>query len=134
MEQNKKLIDKIGKTLQKNANVIFAYLYGSFTKAEKFRDIDIAVYTADESDTLSIVADLKISLSRETGIPPDFFDIQTINRIPENGDLFALLYLKRIFEENVLLADKNFYTRAEFIEKYGMKYRECEGLIVEVLK
>ena len=47
----KKAIEKIRNSLEKNPNVIFAYLYGSIARGttHKFSDIDIAVYLKDAS-------------------------------------------------------------------------------------
>lgn len=119
--------------LGEDDRVIFAYLYGSYVHSETFEDLDIAVYSTRGVDPFRLSADLKIELSERTGAPPDFFDIRVLNGVLEHGDLFSLLFLKSMFESNELLIDKNFDIRADFIERYGMKYRECEGLIDEVL-
>ena len=37
-------MEKLGKYLEKKPNILFAYMYGSFMTAERFRDIDVAVY------------------------------------------------------------------------------------------
>jgi len=50
----------------------------------------------------------------------------------KKGDLFSLLYLKEVLSLGSLLIDNNFSERAAFIEAFGMKYRECQGLIAEV--
>ena len=80
-----------------------------------------------------LAVDLKIELSRRTGLPPDGFDIRVLNGVLGSGDLFGLLYLKRVLTDGILLFDKSPDSRSDFIEQYGMKYRECEGLIAEVL-
>jgi len=126
-------IEVIKKVFQRNEQVVFVYLYGSFTEGEKYRDLDFAIYSTAECDAYRLSTDLKIALSECTGISPDFFDVRIINRLVDHGDLFSLLYLKQIFETDELLIDKNFDLRADFIEKYSMKYRECEGLINEML-
>ena len=61
------------------------------------------------------------------------FDVRVINELLEHGDLFALCYLQRVFEKNHLLVDKDVDRRTDFIEQYNLKYRECEGLLDEVL-
>lgn len=126
-------IDNIRDALANDKRVVFAYLYGSFAEGKDYRDIDIAVYSKAGSDSFRLPADLKVLLHEQTGLPSDFFDIRIINELVEYGDLFSLLYLKQVFEKNELLLDKDFELRSDFIEKYSMKYRECEGLIDEVL-
>ncbi|MDL1988900.1 MAG: hypothetical protein LWX08_14890 [Deltaproteobacteria bacterium] len=100
------------------------YLYGSFTEAEEYRDLDIAVYSKAGYDALRLSTDLKIALHEHTGMSPDFFDVRVINGILDHGDLFSLLYLKHIFAKNELLLDKDLDRRTDFIEKYNMKYRD----------
>jgi predicted nucleotidyltransferase len=123
----------IKTVLAKNPAIVFAYLYGSAKDSVDYRDIDIAVYSKEESDPFRLSADLKIELSDNTGRPPDSFDVRVINHLLDKGDLFSLLYLSNVLNDGMVLADRDFPTRAEFIEAFGMKYRECEGLIAEVL-
>ena len=126
-------IGDIADVFDRDERVLFAYVYGSFCDSESPNDLDIAVYSVDGCDGFALSADLKIGLSQGTGLPPDIFDIRILNRLTENGDLFALLYLKNVFEAGRLILDKDFLKRSAFIEKYSMKYRECEGLFGEVL-
>jgi predicted nucleotidyltransferase len=114
-------------------SVVFAYLYGSAKDSARFNDIDIAVYAKEDSDPFSLAADLKMALSEKTGRPPDRFDVRVINHLIEKGDLFSLLYLKDVLGAGIVLIDHDFPKRAAFIEAFGMKFRECEGLIAEVL-
>ena len=121
--------------LEDHPKTLFAYLFGSLTRGIPLplSDVDIAVYSRAGYDALRLSTDLKIALHEHTGMPPDFFDVRVINGILDHGDLFSLLYLKQIFARNELLPDKDFDRRTDFIEQYNMKYRECEGLIDEVL-
>jgi hypothetical protein len=76
---------------------------------------------------------LQISLHKKIGRPSDDFDVRIVNEIIEKGDIFALLYLRNVLENGQLLINKDHDIHAEFLERYGLKYRECEGLINEVL-
>jgi hypothetical protein len=123
----------IRTVLAENPAIVFAYLYGSSKDSVVYNDIDIAVYSKEDSNPLSLSADLKIDLSENTGRPPDRFDVRVINHLLTKGDLFSLLYLRDVLIDGIVLADHDFPKRAAFIEAFGMKYRECEGLIAEVL-
>jgi len=123
----------IRNVLEQNPSVIFAYLYGSSINQDLFKDIDIAVYAMPGCDPFLLSADLKIALSKETGIPPDVFDVRVVNQLLEHGDIFSLLYLKDVLGRGGVLVDKDDELRSAFIEAYSVKYRECEGLIAEVL-
>ena len=127
-------IEIIKDTLKKDKRVVFAYLYGSYAEGNDFKDIDIAVYSMKGDDPFQVSADLKVALYENTGIYPDFFDVRIINHLIDQGDLFSLLYIKKILETNKLLVDRDVALRTDFIESYSMKYRECEGLIDEVIQ
>ena len=126
-------IDTIIQALENDDRVIFAYLYGSATKDGKAKDIDIAVYTKGQVDPNQLSADLKISLHKLSGLPPDVFDIRVLNNIIAHGDIFALLYLKNVLTDSILLIDKHPEARSDFLEHYGWRFRECEGLMEELL-
>jgi len=132
----KNTIDLIREVLSQDKRVVFAYLYGSSVEGDKTqsRDIDIAVYAAEGLDGHEVSSDLKIALYEHTALSPDAFDIQIINNIVEEGDLFALLYLRNVFKKSILLKDRIPEVRSDFIEQYGLKFRECEGLISEILR
>jgi predicted nucleotidyltransferase len=126
-------LNTIRSVLAQNPSVVFAYLYGSSQESDLYNDIDIAVYSKDDSPPMSLSVDLKIALSEKTGNAPDQFDVRIVNHLLQKGDLFALLYLKDVLNSGRLLVDNDFQKRASFLEAFGMKYRECEGLIAEVL-
>ena len=100
---------------------------------EKGNDIDIAVYSATDADPHKLSADLKVNLHKKTGIAPDSFDVRILNALVERGDIFGLLYLRNVLQEGRILVDKNPKARGDFLERYGTRFRECEGLMQEVL-
>lgn len=118
-------LEAIRDVLAQEPEVVFAYLYGSSMDKDTYNDIDIAVYSKGDCDPLSLSVDLKIALSGKTGTAPDRFDVRVINHLLRNGDLFALLYLRDVLSNGELLTDNDFQTRSDFIEAFGMKYREC---------
>lgn len=127
------LVKAIIRVLEADSQVVFAYLYGSMQKDGHGRDIDIAVYTVDRADGDLVALDLKIALYHETGMPADVFDVRPIREVLVSGDIFGLLYLKKVLEEGRLLVDKDPDVHAAFLERYGFRYRECAGMIQEVL-
>lgn len=126
-------MDALVRVLSENDSVVFAYIYGSVLAGDGANDIDIAVFAKTDSDPNQLSAELKVSLHNETGLSPDVFDVRILNAVSEHGDLFGLLYLKRVLEDGKILVDKDPGDRADFLEHYGFRFRECEGLIQEVL-
>ncbi|MBC8462261.1 MAG: nucleotidyltransferase domain-containing protein [Deltaproteobacteria bacterium] len=127
------ITDSIIAVLSEDDRVLFAFLYGSATESGQGNDIDIAVYAAAEVDFHKLSVDLKVALHKRIGLPPDAFDVRVLNGVAEQGDIFGLLYLKNVLSDNRLLIDRNPDARTQFLERYGTRFRECEGLIQEVL-
>lgn len=127
------IMDAVVKVLSEDERVLFAYLYGSAASSGEANDIDIAVYSVEQADRHQLSADLKIAFHEKTGIPPDTFDVRVLNGLAEKGDVFGLVYLKSVLGENRLLIDRDPDVRSYFLERYGLRFRECEGLIQEVL-
>ncbi len=86
-----------------------------------------------DADPHILSADLKVDLYKKTGIAPDCFDVRILNTLVESGDIFGLLYLRNVLTANRVLVDKNPQARGDFLERYGTRFRECEGLMQEVL-
>lgn len=126
-------MNRIAKTLKQDSRVLFAYIYGSALDNPYPRDVDIAIYSTSDANPNILSSDLKITLHNVTGIPPDNFDIRIINHLLQYGDIFGLLYLKNVLSSGKLISDKSPELRLEYLESYGKKFRECEGLIHEVL-
>lgn len=123
----------ITSVLSEDPRVLFAYLYGSFAENGEGNDIDIAVYAATETDVHLLSADLKVALHKRTGYPPDTFDLRVLNELIEQADIFGLLYLKNVLRNPNPLLDRDPDARTTFLERYGKRFRECEGLIQEAL-
>ena len=131
-QSREKLIDDVIKVLTRDDRVIFAYPYGSMVCEGTGNDIDLAVFPEGQADSFSLAVDLKIDLHKAAGMPPDAFDVRVIGNLFETGDIFSLLYLRNVLEGGRILVDKDHDVRADFLERYGIKVRECEGLIREV--
>jgi len=127
------IIDSIVNVLSEDDRIVFAYLYGSAARGGEGNDIDIAVYLAEHADFLQLSADLKIALHKKTGLSPETFDVRVLNGLAEQGDVFGLLYLKNVLSDNRLLIDRDPDARSDFLERYGLRFRECEGLFQEVM-
>ena len=122
-------IDKIGKILKREKNIVFAYLYGSYLFSNKFNDIDIAVYLKRPS--FGYIADLKMKLAGVLKAPSDFIDITMLNDILMSLDAFSLLYLERVLKEGKLATCHNYDLWSDFLEKYSNKYRASEAILDE---
>ena len=72
----------VANVLEQDQRLVFAYIYGSFARAEAFRDIDVGVYLRDpEEDPFGVSFDVKERVSRSLqgiGIDTDadLFDVK----------------------------------------------------------
>ena len=124
------MISLIREVTREDGRVVFAYLYGSFVKEESFRDIDVGVYLMDAGENSIVVsAELKTKLSRGAqrhsfNFTADQFDVKILNDAP-------FTFLRRVFEQGILLFDQNPELRTDVIEYVSLKYRECAGILAE---
>lgn len=126
-----KTIKIIKAILNKEKNIEFAYLFGSFISEKKHNDIDIGIYTHEgiKENSLNITANLKHKISRKLKesnihLEADEIDITLLNSI-------NFKFMARIFKEGVLILDKNPEHRADLMEENSLKLRECMGILKE---
>lgn len=74
-------MERLRYSLEKRPNLLFAYVYGSFVMADKFRDIDIAVYLKQIPSTPLHV---ELELETELGniIKNYLVDVRILNNAP----------------------------------------------------
>jgi hypothetical protein len=110
-------IDRIKKKLklglEKQSQIVFAYLHGSILSTDTPRDIDLAIYLyADDFDQLSREGEIALSFS----IPLEMdlekllgqkVDLQVLNRAP-------LSFRYRVITDGVLIVDKDSNLRSDF--------------------
>lgn len=120
---------KITRILNKEKDILFAYLYGSFLSSNDFRDIDIAVYLKQAS--FGYVADLKIKIAKALNKQSNFIDITALNGILDSPDAFSLLYLERVLKEGDILVKRNAEIWSNFIEEYSNKSRSSAAMLQE---
>jgi len=84
-EERKKVLDRLREILAKHG-VELAIVFGSFTSAEEFRDIDIAVYS--KKMTFQDLLRLGVDLELELGLP---VDVVPLDQLPPRFRLNVLL-------------------------------------------
>jgi len=133
---NNMRIDRIKKKLnlrlEKQSQIVFAYLHGSVLSSDTPRDIDLAVYLyADDFDqlsregemTLSFVVPLEMDLEK---LLSHKVDLQVLNRAP-------LSFRYRVITDGILILDKGSNLRSDFeylsrVEYFDFQPRRNEYL------
>jgi hypothetical protein len=94
-------------------DIVFAYVFGSFARGEAYRDIDVALYTAQPRDALSTL-DTAAHLERLTGCA---VDVILIRHAP-----VALQYA--ILRDGHVLFSKDDTVRLCFLAMVSHQYRD----------
>ena len=124
------LLQIIKEILRADGRTVFAYAFGSFITEETFSDIDIGIFVRNSGENpLVISSDIKTQISlraKKEGLKltADEFDVRTLNDAP-------FTFLKRVFQEGILLLDLDPELRTDMIESVSRKYRECAGILAE---
>jgi predicted nucleotidyltransferase len=77
-KEKRALLEHLKKLLKKRDNIKLVYVFGSFTRREIIRDIDIAIYAVPNlsfNEFLNLGTEIEIEL----GTPVDLLQLQDIN-------------------------------------------------------
>jgi predicted nucleotidyltransferase len=79
---NKKIImERLGDYLKKKPDLLFAHMYGSFMTAERFRDIDVAVYL-NEVPSSPLQVELEFETELVNIVKNYVVDVRILNNAP----------------------------------------------------
>lgn len=108
-QQEKGLVTSaIRKLFEQHSEISFAYLHGSFTKDEGFRDIDVAVYLTQPSPS-TLQYELELEAASRAVSPGFPVDVRVLN-----GALLSFRY--SVIKEGILLFAKDDDEQADFVE------------------
>lgn len=116
------ILEKVQSVLNTREEIIFAYLFGSFTEEVSFRDIDIAVYCDEEHPRLrNLFYDIELARELESvlGIP---VDLVILNHAPD--------YIVYRASRGILIKDMDEDFRCDFLVLRWKTYLDFQ----EVLK
>lgn len=120
--EKERLTSVISNVLTNDEDIIFVYLYGSFTTDSSFKDIDIFVYVRNGEDPFGNAARIKekvfdaVIASGFDVFTIDDFDVRVINNSPYD---FAIDLLCK----GQLIVDKDPELRTNYIEQISDEYR-----------
>lgn len=122
---------RLREKLEARAEIVFAYLHGSFAEGIPFRDVDVAVYLdpafAIATDIFDYEMSLSVELTRTLRLP---VDVHVLNGAP-------LGFQHSVLQGEVLLVrDEDKLT--DFIERVALEYMDFAYLghryLLEVLR
>ena len=122
---------RLQKALEARAEIVFAYLHGSFAEGLPFHDVDVAVYLDPAFAMVTDIFDYEMSLSIElTRLLRFPVDVHVLNGAP-------LGFQHSVLQGEVLLVrDEDKLT--DFIERVALEYMDFAYLghryLLEVLR
>jgi predicted nucleotidyltransferase len=82
-EDRRKVIETIKTVLQKEPNIVFAFLHGSFLSEPSFRDIDVGVFSDSENPSSYLDSELELSQRIEDELNSAFpVEVKIVNQAP----------------------------------------------------
>ncbi len=112
-EERERVCLLIQERLALRPEILFAYLHGSFTKEETFRDIDVGLFLSIRPGVF-YESDLSHDLTRMVGRE---VEVRVINKAP-------LAFQMAVVQEGRLLFSRDEQIRTDFIERVSKKYPE----------
>ncbi len=122
-----KIIKKLEKEINSHKEIIFAYIFGSFTEIENtssFNDIDIAIYIDEKNEINDFFYEINLSNKLENliKIPVDIIRLNTASDV--------LIYRAT---QGILIKNIDDNLRINFITTSWKKYWDFQKLIEEHL-
>lgn len=113
--QRKKITEAIKEVLLKENNIVFAFIFGSFTNAPSFRDIDIAIYVKNmrKNEAFDYECELSQKISQVCGLSFDIFDCKVLNYAPSS-------FLTSVFRDGTLLFSRDDQLLTDMIENTSL--------------
>jgi predicted nucleotidyltransferase len=124
-EERNNLMEHLAGILSKRGEIVFAYVFGSFSEGLPFHDIDVGIYLTaiTEEQATQYSLDLGQILSSRLRIP---VDVRLLNFAPISF-LYHVIRGKRVFERD----EK---TSSQVVEQTIQKYLDLKPLIRRGIK
>jgi predicted nucleotidyltransferase len=113
--KKEKVKEKITYLLKSREEVLFSYIYGSFTEGD-FRDVDIAVYLNDELESLPYELNMERRIEDAIAFPAD---VRILNHAP-------LSFRFNVIKNGFLLFSTNENIRCDFESLSIVEYHDFE--------
>jgi len=130
-EEKEILIKRISDILKSKEYILFAYIFGSFTSENSFKDIDVGIFISRKTNSLILSeSPLRLELELECELEDTIYipvDVRIINDAP-------LSFIYNVLKNGIVIVDKDKSQRADFEGLIYKKYFDFQHLIKEYLR
>ncbi len=125
-KEKEHLIKRIAGVLQSREDILFAYIFGSFSSGQSFNDIDIGVFIpyGKMQSPLELELEIERELDDALRIPAD---VRIINNSP-------LSFSYNVLKSGTVIVDNNSSLRADFEGLICKKYFDYKHIRDEYLR
>jgi uncharacterized protein YutE (UPF0331/DUF86 family)/predicted nucleotidyltransferase len=113
-----RLLRRLKGRLEKEGEVLFAYVYGSFLEGRPFRDLDVAIWIGDPDRAFYYTVDYSAQLEVELKVP---VDVQVLNGAP-------LPFKHHVFTRGRLLLSRDDDLRVRLADEAMRQYMDLQML------
>ena len=120
-EEKEKIIEALKRELSKEKNILFAFLYGSFTEEGAFRDIDIGIFVENEEHfppTHELYLEDRLSKALNVPFP---IEIRVINKAP-------VTFLYHVITGKLLVCNDE-EALTDFVTIVARKYHDIQPIL-----
>lgn len=122
------IFKQIKNILQKNSDIIFAYIHGSFLDDFPFNDIDVAIYIDEKKEETAHSFDYCFQLSTDlTKKIGKEIDVQLLNEA-------SVGFMHSVFKNGRLLFSRNDKLRLDLLEKNSLEYIDFYELSLQFIR
>lgn len=121
-----KIIRTLIKTLSKEEEILFAYLYGSYAADDVYfrSDIDVAVYLKPSGITHYLKKEEELTFALAKGLHRDDIDLRILNALP-----FLMQY--KVIKEGMPIVIRDELERVDFETRVMNRYFELKPYLEE---
>ncbi len=110
--KKKEILKTLGKELERDSNIVFAYVHGGFLERNVFRDVDVAVWIKNFKEALNYEVRFSVFFELKLKIP---VDIHVLNEAP-------LPFKYNVFTKGKLLFSRNEKLRLNVVNNVVRQY------------
>jgi len=123
-EERLRVIETIKTVLQRQPNIVFAFLHGSFLSEPSFRDIDVGVFLDTENPSAYLDVEIGLSQDIEDGLGSEFpVEVKIVNQAPVSFRFSVITGTLLFANDDDILVEFMTTTARQYLDFAPLKHR-----------